>query len=771
MKVMHRLIALIMTVFMLASMNTALAVDDAYPSTYTYNYDYWSDIRESPDAYRVADMIFAGELGVSPMKKPQSLFVQGNDLYVVDSGNNRILQIRREGDDFTLLRVIDKIQGCEVTTFNNPGDVFVDADENIYIADTNNGRVVMVDKDLNFIKEFVKPSNAVFAGTQKKEAAQTATEGEDGVAFIVLPIGHYTVKEKENSAAVEGYKLSLAGNNVTVCIREHQAAVAQVVNVYNVDDPLDKNKINAEKVDVAALAYAELTDEELALIAEAEAQTGAPHGVLRVSSLAMGAEKPAGIGYDIAEEQVVTPPYYYSDFRNGVLSVVAPIGDYTMTQDAATAKVPNFETTVIGGVYDVWVKEDCAVTVNYINLYTNEANPLNVADYSVPESTYVELTEMEKDYIESKKKENPGTEYGVIRISASSVNAEIPSNTVFDQNLSFLPNKLVVDVSGRVFLLASNVNKGLIKFENDMTFTGFVGANKVSYNFAEYIWKTYFMTKEQREQQASFVPTEYHNLYIDPEAFIYATNTVFSEYDLLWDVAQPIRRLNGIGNDILIKNDRYPPIGDIYWVEGSVTLGPSKLYDITVMENDIYIALDHTRGRVFGYDSQGVMLWAFGTTGSSEGAFNSAVSIEHMGHDLFVLDELSGAITVFTPTEYGELIYSAIDSYLKGEYDRSADLWREVLKLNANYNLAFIGIGRSLMRQEDYGKAMDYFKMAKDRDNYGRAFRFYRKDWVEANIWWMIIAIAAVLIVPLVLRSAKKMRMEVEIHERNQVQK
>jgi len=165
------------------------------------------------------------------------------------------------------------------------------------------------------------------------------------------------------------------------------------------------------------------------------------------------------------------------------------------------------------------------------------------------------------------------------------------------------------------------------------------------------------------------------------------------------------------------------------------------------------------------------MLWAFGTTGSSEGAFNSAVSIEHMGRDLFVLDELSGAITVFTPTEYGNLIYDAIDAYLKGEYDASAELWDEVLKLNANYNLAFIGIGRSLMRQENYEEAMDYFKMAKDRDNYGRAFRFFRKDWVEENIWWMIIAIAAVLIVPLVLRAGKKMRMEVEMHERNQVQK
>lgn len=500
---MYRLLALIMTVFMFASMNTAQAVDDAYPSTYTYNYDYWSDIRESPDAYRVSDVIFSGELGLTTaMKKPQSLFVQGNDLYVVDTGNNRILQLRRDGDQFSLVRVIDQIQGCEVTTFNNPNDVFVDAEENIYVADTNNGRVVMVDKDLNFIKEFTKPTDATF-----------------------------------------------------------------------------------------------------------------------------------------------------------------------------------------------------------------------------------------------------------------------------DQSLSFLPSKLVVDVSGRVFLLATNINKGLVKFEADGSFTGFVGANKVSYNLAEYVWKNYFMTKEQREQQASFVPTEYQNIYIDSESFIYATNTVFSEYDLLYDVAQPIRRLNGIGNDILIKNDRYPPIGDLYWVSESVTLGPSKLYDITVLEDDIYIALDHTRGRLFGYDSQGVMLWAFGTTGSSEGAFNSAVSIEHMGHDLFVLDEQAGTITVFKPTEYGELIYSAIGSYLKGEYDGSADLWREVLKLNANYNLAFIGIGRALMRQENYAEAMEYFKMARDRDNYGRAFRFYRKEWVEENVGWMVLLIAAVLIIPLVLRTVKKMRMEVEVHERNQVKK
>lgn len=502
-KVMYRLLALIMTVFMFASMNTAQAVDDGYPSTYTYNYDYWNDIRESPDAYRVSEVIYSGDLGLDvAMKKPQSLFVRNNDIYVADTGNNRILQIRREGAEYSLVRIIDQIKGSDVATFNTPSDMFVDEEENIYIADTNNGRVVMVDKDLNFIKQFTKPTDATF-----------------------------------------------------------------------------------------------------------------------------------------------------------------------------------------------------------------------------------------------------------------------------DQSLSFMPNKLVVDVAGRVFLLATNVNKGLVKFEADTSFTGFVGANKVSYNIVEYMWKTYFMTKEQREQQASFVPTEYHNIYIDPDSFIYATNTVFSEYDLLWDVAQPIRRLNGIGNDILIKNDRYPPIGDLYWVEQSVPMGPSKLVDITVLENDIYVAVDQTRGRIFGYDSQGVMLWAFGTTGSSEGAFNSAVSIEHMGHDLFVLDQNGGCITAFTPTEYGNLIYDATDAYLTGDYDGSALIWEDVLKLNANYNLAFIGIGRSLMRQEKYEEAMDYFKMAYDRDNYGRAFRFYRKVWVEENVGWIIALLAAVLIIPLVLRMFKKMRMEVEAHERNQVQK
>ena len=496
MKALTRALALCAALVLLTPL-CAFAAEDGFASTYTYNYDYWSELRESPDAYRVDQVVYSTTLGLDkPMRKPQSLFAIGEDLYVCDTGNNRILQLRRENGAFSLTRVIESVNGAEPSTFNTPTDVSVDEEGNIYVADTNNYRVVKMDKDLNYLMDFTKP-----------------------------------------------------------------------------DD------------------------------------------------------------------------------------------------------------------------------------------------------------------------------------------------TTFDQNMSFLPSKIAVDSTGRVFVLALNVNKGLVKFEADGVFTGFIGANPVTYSLWDYIWKTFFTTKEQRAQQASFVPTEYENVFMDSEGFIYATNTVFSEYDLLYDNAKPIRRINSVGSDILIKNDRYPPIGDLQWVEGSLDYGPSRFKDITVLDNDIYIAVDKTHGRLFGYDPQGIMLWAFGTKGNSAGAFLSAISVEHMGYDLLVLDENENSITVFTPTDYGNLIYQASNEYLKGDYEGSADTWREVLKLNANYNLAFIGIGRALVRQEHFGEAMEYFKMAHDRENYGRAYRYYRKEWVEKNIVWIVIILLAVLVVPLLIGVVKKMKWEVEAHE------
>lgn len=318
-----------------------------------------------------------------------------------------------------------------------------------------------------------------------------------------------------------------------------------------------------------------------------------------------------------------------------------------------------------------------------------------------------------------------------------------PTDPTFDQNLSFMPMRVVADRLGRAFVLSKNINRGLIKYENDASFIGFFGASEVSFNWSDYVWKL-LSTRAQREQMASFVPTEYENIAVDSDGFIYATTMTFETWKLLQDQAKPIRRLNALGNDILIKNGEFPPIGDLSWGVAAGADGPSKLNDITVFDSDRYVALDETRARLFAYDAQGNLLFAFGGRGNSNGRFRKPVALDHRGRDLYVMDAAEGTITVFTPTEYGNAVYDALDEYNRGDYDASAARWQDVLRLNGNYDLAYIGLGKAYFREENYKKAMEYFELKRSEEYYAKAFALYRKDWVEDNI--VIIFIFAVLL-------------------------
>jgi hypothetical protein len=138
-----------------------------------------------------------------------------------------------------------------------------------------------------------------------------------------------------------------------------------------------------------------------------------------------------------------------------------------------------------------------------------------------------------------------------------------PTDATFDQSMAFLPTKLVCDTTGRVFCLAQNVNRGLMKYEADGTFTGFIGASEVKYTWYELVWRL-LSTKEQRAQQASFVPTEYNNIALDSEGFFFVTTQTFNSNELTSGAAKPVRRLNAIGTNILIENEprhRRPAMG------------------------------------------------------------------------------------------------------------------------------------------------------------------------------------------------------------------
>lgn len=340
-----------------------------------------------------------------------------------------------------------------------------------------------------------------------------------------------------------------------------------------------------------------------------------------------------------------------------------------------------------------------------------------------------------------------------------------PSDDNFDQDVTFLPEKIVVDDAGRMFALVDHINKGVVKYEADGEFVGFVGATKVTYSWYEYIWKEYFMTAEQIAQTESFVPTEYDNIALDPKGFMYVVTQNFEEADLLSGDATPVRKLNSLGNDILIRNGQFLPIGDVQFSNAAGYNGPSLFVDVTVLDNDVYFLFDKTRGRIFGYDDQGHLLYAFGGNGNKDGYFRSPSSIEHMGYDIIALDSIDGQLTVFTPTDFGRKIYDSLDAYSRGEYDLSAEKWQEVLTYNGNYDLAYIGIGRALLRKGEYKEAMEYFETKYDDDNYAKAFQLYRKEWVEEHIGLIFIVFFVVLLIPLGIGRLKKVRKEVERYE------
>lgn len=341
-----------------------------------------------------------------------------------------------------------------------------------------------------------------------------------------------------------------------------------------------------------------------------------------------------------------------------------------------------------------------------------------------------------------------------------------PDDAMMEGVAEFLPLKIEVDEAERIFLLARNVNKGIMVFTEDGAFSGYIGANKVRYNLIDLIWKRVFSTRAQREQMAAFVPTEFSNIALDAQGFLYTTCDNLGDNDIMnlinaaeenWfaslfglDTAsdvQPVKRLNAMGADVLIRNGWLPPIGDWEWSDvGSFIRGPSKFVDVVPAENDSYFTLDRVRGRVFAYDFQGNLLYVFGGYGSKLGYFIQPVAIDLLDSRLLVLDSRSAGLTEFVPTRYGTLINDALSEYKIGNYDVSAALWEEVLVLNINYDLAYIGIGRSLLRQERYEEAMEYFKLKYDFDNYSKAFEQHRRQVVERNIPYIVVGIIALIV-------------------------
>ena len=343
-----------------------------------------------------------------------------------------------------------------------------------------------------------------------------------------------------------------------------------------------------------------------------------------------------------------------------------------------------------------------------------------------------------------------------------------PKSDLLSESFVYKPSAVAVDKSGRIYVIAQTCSNGIIALNADGKFEGFVGAQKVVPSFDLY-WKK-LMSDEQKKRINKFVPTEYNNLTIDEYGFLYVTINSIQEEKLVESIKKrnpepggeekkytSVKRLNPSGSDVLTTNGFFIPAGDVDVIASEYADkekdGPSLIINIALKENGIYSLLDSKRNRIFTYDNEGRLLYAFAGKGVQEGLFIRPTSLKYVGSDLWVLDQNKNTITILERTKYGELIDKAINLYHDRKYEEAYTIWQELYKYNSNNEIVYLNMGRVLLRQGKYKDAMACFKSAYSTENYSKAFKLYRKEVIRKFIF--LIPIIFFILVYLILRFFK----------------
>ena len=342
-----------------------------------------------------------------------------------------------------------------------------------------------------------------------------------------------------------------------------------------------------------------------------------------------------------------------------------------------------------------------------------------------------------------------------------------PHSEVINDNHIYRPVAVAVSGSGYVYVVGSETHQGIISINGEGDFAGFIGTQSQQLGLFDMIWRK-FQTAEQRNKSVKNVSTGFNNININEKGFVYATTSSIKESDLASAIASknmtsdmsPVKMLNPNGEDVMRRSGFFPPVGEITFTAETSNeydvKGPSKVVDVGLGPEGTWSIIDDKRQKVFTYDEDGNLLFAFGDKGSQLGNISLISAIDYAydsrdGEDsmnyLMLLDSTNDAITVYKRTEYGDVLIKALQNQRDRKFDMAEADWHEILQRNSNFDMSYIGIGKSLHRQGKYEEAMEYFKSAYEVENYSEAWQQVRKDWVEKYVIVIPIVVIAFIVI------------------------
>ncbi len=298
-----------------------------------------------------------------------------------------------------------------------------------------------------------------------------------------------------------------------------------------------------------------------------------------------------------------------------------------------------------------------------------------------------------------------------------------PDSPIF-ADTNYEPKRVAVDGGGNVYLIGEGVYNGVIQLAGTGEFLGYFAVNDADLTFSQRLQQLLF-TRAQLANLVDINPTVFTNVFVDKSGIVYTATSGTNRNGM------KKHSTNG-GNMFKTNVWSYDTLTDVY------------------VDDDGLIYTSSAEGYINVYSKNGEEIFSFGsyvTTVDISGLFTSlpSLAVDRNGN-IWCVDGSKGYLQSFKPTEYAQMVYSAMNLYEEGRYSEAMVQWNEVLKLNQMSILAHNGVGKAYLHDEEYEASLEHFKVANNKDFYSQAYWEVRNAWLQK---WLgpILGVVALLIV------------------------
>jgi len=223
----------------------SVSVFAASYATYTYGIDGWE--MSSPDVYTPEIEIDSKYMGLidlevdkdgvaigKPIDDPRDLFVDTNgNVYIADAANNRVVVLNEYYKYKFLLNKFVNDQGVP-DSLNTPAGVYV-TDKYIYVCDSENNRIVLFDLEGNFVRIVHEPKSDVMPENSIYKPVAIAVDSTERM-YVISSTTYMGVIALNPDGSFEGFigAQKVVYNLLDVIWRNFQTAEQRALSTQNV---------------------------------------------------------------------------------------------------------------------------------------------------------------------------------------------------------------------------------------------------------------------------------------------------------------------------------------------------------------------------------------------------------------------------------------------------------------------------------------------------------------------------------------------------------